>query len=95
MEKISKFDFKINVIPNGLEKYQNFSLSQLVIIDSFQFLSSSLDSFIKNVGKNYFKHLRQGIDSEVIDLVKQKGFDPYYYMSSLKKKHADKNECYI
>ena len=39
--------------------------------------------------------MSQEIDSEVIDLVKQKGFDPYYYMSSLKKKNADKNECYI
>ena len=36
MQEISKFDFKINVIANGLEKYSSFSLDDvLVFIDSF------------------------------------------------------------
>ena len=26
MQKLGKFDFKINIIPNGLEKYTSFSL---------------------------------------------------------------------
>ena len=98
MQELGKFDLKMNFILNRLEKYANFSLIiKLVIIDSFQFLSSSLDRFIKNLGKNYFKHLSQEFDSEVIDLVKQKGFGPYEYMSSfetLNEKLPDKSEFY-
>ena len=53
-----QFNFKINVILSGLEKYMIFSLdNKLVFIDGFQFLSSSLDSLAKNLGKNYFKDL--------------------------------------
>ena len=51
-------NFKINVIPNGLEKYMRFSINnKLSFIDSYQFLSFSLDSLVKNVGKNDFKYL--------------------------------------
>ena len=36
----------------------SFSLdNKLVIIDSFQFLNFSLESVVKNLGKNDFKHL--------------------------------------
>ena len=81
MQELGKFDFKINAIANGLEKYMSFSLDdQLVLIDSFQFLSSSLNSLVKNLGENDFKHLCQEFDSEVLDLVKQEGFYPYEYM---------------
>ena len=59
MQELGKFDFKIN-IPNGLEKYMSFNINnKLVFIYSFQFLSSSLYSLVKNLGKNYFKYLSQ------------------------------------
>ena len=49
MQELGKFSLKINVILNGLEKYMSFSINnKLSFIDSFQFLSSSLDSLIKN-----------------------------------------------
>ena len=45
MQELGKFDFEINVIPNGLEKYMSFNVNNMLIfIDSSQFLSSSLDS---------------------------------------------------
>ena len=50
-------------------------------IDSFQFLSSSVDSLVSNLD---FKHLSQEYDSRVLDLVKQKGFFHYEYMCDLK-----------
>ena len=82
MQELGKFNFKINVIPNILERYMSFNISnKLIFIDSFPFLSSSLDSLVKNLGKNDFKYLRQEFDSNVLDLVKQKGFYPYKYMS--------------
>ena len=80
MQELGKFNFKINVIPNILERYMSFNISnKLIFIDSFQFLSSSLDSLVKNLGKNDFKYLRQ--DFNVLDLVKEKGFYPYKYMN--------------
>ena len=40
-KKIGKFNFKINIVPNGLEKYMSFNISnKLILINSFQFLSS-------------------------------------------------------
>ena len=66
MPELGKFNFKINVIPNGLEKYMSFNV---IFIDSFQFLSSSLNSLGKNLGKHDFKYLSQEFDSKVLDLV--------------------------
>ena len=48
MQELGKFDFKINVIPN-----------RLVFIDSFHFLSFSLDSLVKKLGVNDVKYLSQ------------------------------------
>ena len=60
MQKIGKFNLKINVVPNGLGKYMDFSInSNLSFIDSFQFLSSSLDRLVKNLNKDEFKFLAQ------------------------------------
>ena len=62
MQELGKFNLKINVIPNRLEKYMNFSISnKLSFINSFQFLSSSLDSLVKNLVKDDFKYLSQHI----------------------------------
>ena len=75
MQELGKFNFKINVMPNGLEKYMCFNISnKLIFIDSFQFLSSSLHSLVKNLGKDDFKYFSQAFDSKVLDLVKQKEF---------------------
>ena len=39
MQELVKFNLKINVIPNGLEKYMSFAINtKLSFIDSFQFL---------------------------------------------------------
>ena len=60
MQELSEIDLKINVIPNGLEKYMIFTINnKLRFIDSFQFLSSWLNSLVKNLGKDDFKCLSQ------------------------------------
>ena len=49
MQKQGKLNLKVNVIPNGLEKYISFTINnKLSFIDSFKFLSSSLDILVKN-----------------------------------------------
>ena len=86
MSKLGKFSVKINVIPNGLEKYMSFSINnKLRFIDSFQFLSSSLDILVKNLGKDDFKYFNREFDNNVLDLIKQKGFYTFEYMTDFKK----------
>ena len=86
MQELGKFDFKVNIIPNRLEKYMSFNINnKLHFIDSFQFISSSLDSLVKNLGKDDFKYLNQKFDNDVLDLLKQKGFYPYEYKSDFDK----------
>ena len=47
---LHRFNVKISVIPNGLEKYMAFSVGKnLVFIDSMQFMNSSLDKLVKNL----------------------------------------------
>ena len=66
MQELGKFNLKINVIANGLENYTSFTINnKLNVIDSFQFLSSSLDRLVKNLNKNDFKYLSQGIANNV------------------------------
>ena len=56
--------------------------NKLSFIDSFKFLSCSLDNLVKNFGKDDFKFLSQEFDNNVLDLVQRKGFYPYEYMSN-------------
>ena len=83
MQELGKFNpkilnLKINVVSNGLEKYKSFTTNNKVsFIESFQFLSSSIDNLVKNLNKNDFKHSSQEFDNNLLDLVKQKGFYPY------------------
>ena len=84
MQELGKFNLKI--IPNGLEKYMSFSISnKLSFIDRFHFLSSSLGNLVYNLNKDHFKYLSQEFDNNVLDLVKQKGFYPYEYMTDFEK----------
>ena len=73
MKELRKFNLKIIVIPNGLEKYMTFIINnKLIFIDSFRFLNSSLDSLIKSLSRYDFKYLSPEFDNNVSDLVKQK-----------------------
>ena len=94
--KIGKFDVKVNVIPNGLEKYMAFTINNnLVFIDSMQFMYSSLDALIKTLLDNGFKYLSKTFSSDLLELVKQKGVYPYEYMDSFKNFSEDNlpNRC--
>ena len=77
MQDLGKFNFKKSVIPVGLEKYMSFTIiNKISFIDSVQFLSSSLDSLVKNLNKDDFKYLILEFDNNVLDLVKQKRILP-------------------
>ena len=70
--ELHKFDVKINVIPNRLEKYIAIFLNKnLVFIDSMQFMNSSLDKLVKNLSDKDFKYLVEEFGSENLELLKQ------------------------
>ena len=58
---LSRFNgLRINLIPNGLEKYMAFTVNKnLVFIDSIQFMNSSLDKLVKNLNDKDFKYLNE------------------------------------
>ena len=58
IKEIGKFDVKVSVIPNGLEKYIAFTVNKnLVFIDSMQFMNSGLDSLVKNLSDHDSRNL--------------------------------------
>ena len=86
MQEIGKFNLKISVLPDGLEKYMSFTInSNLSFMDSFQFLSFSLDSLVKILNKDDFKYFSQEFQKNKLDLVKQKVFYPYEYMTDFEQ----------
>ena len=73
MQEIGKFDVKVSIIPNELEKYMASTINKnLVFVVSMQFMSSSLDALVKNLSDNDFKFLSEEFSGEFLKLVKQK-----------------------
>ena len=85
-KELSKFDVRVNVIQNGLEKYMAFTLNKnLVFTDSMLFMNSSLDKLVKNLTDKDFVFLSEESSGEQLKLVKEKGIYPYEYMNSFKR----------
>ena len=76
----------INAIPNNMEKYMAFMLgNHLTFIDSFQFMSSSLDKLVSNLPREAFKYTSQKFKGKKLDLMSTKGVYPYDFMDSFEK----------
>ena len=59
-KELSKFNAKISVIPNGLEKHMALTLNKnIVFIDSMLFMNSSLDKLVKNLSDKDFNYLSE------------------------------------
>jgi uncharacterized protein YbaR (Trm112 family) len=96
MNAIGKFKHKkINCIPQNHEKYISFSLGKLDFVDTFQFMSTSLDKLSTNLAKegiHKFPNLRSYVTSThpgneqiKLQLLCRKGVYPYRYMNSDKR----------
>ena len=96
--ELNKFDVKIDVIPNGLEKYMAFILNKnLVFIDSMQLTNSSPEKLVQKVSDNDFRYLTEEFGSKNLEFLKQKDAYPYEYMDSLKRFSEEKlldKECF-
>ena len=76
----------INAIPNNMEKYMAFMLGKhLTFIDSFQFMSSSLDKLVSNLPAEALKYTNKIFQKEKFKLMTRKGIYPYDYMDSFEK----------
>ena len=53
--------------------------NKIVFIDSFKFLSSSFDIFVKSFKEDDLRYLSQESSNKLLDLVKQKRFHSYEY----------------
>ena len=73
MQELGKVNFKINIILNRLEKYMSFTINnKLIFINSFQLLSSSLDSLVRNLSKNNVKYLSREFDKNLLDFIRKR-----------------------
>ena len=89
--ELNKFDVKIHVIPNGLEKNMTFFLDQkLVFVDSMQFMNSNPEKLVKKLSSNDFKYLIEEFGSRNLELLKQKDAYPYEYIDSFKRFSEEK-----
>ena len=85
-KKGEKQDLNINAIPNNMEKYMAFMLgNHLTFIDSFQFMSSSLDKLVSNLPKDDLIYTSKAFKGKRLNLMSQKGVYPYDFMDSFEK----------
>ena len=85
-KKGEKQDLNINAIPNNMEKYMAFMLgNHLTFINSFQFMSSSLDELVSNLPKDGLMYTSKVFKGKRLNLMSQKGVYPYNFMDSFEK----------
>ena len=85
-KKGEECEMSINAIPNNMEKYMAFMLgNNLTFIDSFQFMSSSLDKLVSNLPKDAFKYTSKQFKDNRFNLMIRKGVYPYDFMDSFNK----------
>ena len=59
--------------------------SHVTFIDSFQFMSSSLDKLVSNLPKEAFKYTSEKFTGKELSLMSQKGVYPYDFMDTFEK----------
>ena len=85
-KKGEKQDININAIPNNMEKYTAFMLgNHLTFINSFQFMSSSLDKLVSNLPKDDLIYTSKAFKGKRLNLMSQKCVYPYDFMDSFEK----------
>ena len=84
-KKGEKQDLNINTIPNNMEKYMTFMLgNHLMFINSFQFMSSTLDRLVSNLPKDNLIYTSKVFKGKRLNLMSQKVY-PYDFMNSFEK----------
>ena len=88
----AKSSINISVIASNFEKYIGFRLGKhLTFIDSFSFMSQSLERLSSNLSDDAFIYTREAFPNDDVGgvekfrLIKQKGVYPYDYMDSFQR----------
>ena len=90
-----KFDVKIDVITNRLEKYMIFLIKKnLVFIDSMQLMNSSLEELVKNLTDDDFEYLSEEFGFKNLELLKQEDAYLYEYMDNFNGEKLPDKECF-
>ena len=90
-EKYISFSKKIPMEIISLEDGETKTLClEMRFLDSMKFMSKSLDSLVKTLGKDKFITLtsQMSVDETSLDLLKRKGVFPYEYMTDFSKLSA-------
>ncbi|UYV82310.1 hypothetical protein LAZ67_21001678 [Cordylochernes scorpioides] len=74
----------LTIIPMNIEKYSVILVDDVIFLDSFQFLSASLNTLSSNLPQDGFKVLSQCFPYQT-DLLRRKGVYPYEYMTDSSK----------
>lgn len=95
IQELVKHKGPTKVIPKSKEKYMAITKTivsekscrsiQIKFIDSFQFLSSSLDELSSNLNAEDFIHMKKQFGETKINLLRQKGIYPYDYIDMWSK----------
>ena len=87
---------QISAIPQSGEKFMSFKIGNLKFIDSFQFLTSSLEKLtdsLKSVDGDIYKNfvnMKKFFKDEDLNIICKKGLYPYEFIDSLEKIHYPK-----
>ena len=73
---------KLDIIPKTNEEYISVTNGCIRFIDSYRFLSSGLDSLVKNLDEDDFKILKKEFPDKWQYLIKKLGY-PYEYFNSI------------
>lgn len=85
IREAGKFSQNIEILPSNGEKFITFSIDEFKFIDSFKFLSAGLDELVSNLKADSIEKFRETakeFPKEFLDMVTQKGFFPYDYITS-------------
>ena len=87
IEKQNQINIEVDVIASNFEKYIGFNIGKhLTFIDSFSFMSQSLDRLSSNLSDDAFFHTREAFpNDDQFRLIKKKGVYPYDYMDSFQR----------
>ena len=102
----SKNFTKCDIIPVNIEKFISFKLDYIQFLDSYQFLSTSLEKLVQNLKKSNHSfpitaklfNQKFGFDPKLNELLFRKSIYPYEYMDSFerfKENNLPNQECFF
>jgi len=86
---------QVSVLPDNSQNFKSFTIGKLHFIDTFKFMSSSLEKLISNLPEDnspFLKHLSEGDDYKYKKFLKQKVYFPYDWFNDIEKLKLPINE---